>query len=167
MANDQRFLSDAIPQLKDYLLTNEIYWGSGGDTQLTLGNLLMAEANLKAAGKLSNEDGKAIAAAKKEWGTAWKKKAEREFGARLRQWNNYVAELSEDAERHGAYYRSEVRARALLELLADEAPGVSGQLAAADSRLKALTTSGDFIWDDALKGAYSKGKYWFLYAKVK
>lgn len=167
MANDQRFISDAIPQLKDYLLTNEVYWGSGGDMQLTLGNLLMAEANLKAAGKLSAEDSKAITAAKKEWGAAWKKKAEREFGARLRQWHNYVGELSDDPERHSAYYRSEVRARALLELLAAEAPGVSGQLSAADSMLKALTESADFIWDDALKSAYPQGKYWFLYAKVK
>jgi hypothetical protein len=167
MANDQRFLTDAIPQLKDYLLTNDVYWATGGDMQLTLGNLLMAEANLKAEGKLSAEDSKAIASVKKEWGTAWKKKAEREFAARLRQWHHYVGELSDDPDRHGAYYRNEVRARALLELLAEEAPGVSGQLSAADSMLKALTESADFIWDDELKGAYPKGKYWFLYAKVK
>lgn len=167
MANDQRFLSDAIPQLKSYLLSDDIYRSLGADPQMTLGNVLMAEANLDAAASLSATDKQAIAEAKKEWRTAWEKKAEREFAARLRQWMNYVSELGENASRHASYYRNEVRARALLELLAGEASGLSSQLGAADSMLRSLTTSGDFVWDDALQGAYPKDKYWFLYVKIK
>jgi hypothetical protein len=167
MANDQRFLSDAIPQLKDYLLSNELFWNLGSDPQMTLGNVLMAEANLDAAGKLRAADKQAIAGAKKGWRSAWEKKAEKEFAARLRQWMNYVSELGEKPSQHASYYSNEVRARVLLELLAGESSGLSSQLSAADSSLRSLTTSGDFVWSDALESAYPKGKYWFLYVKVK
>jgi hypothetical protein len=167
MANDQRFLSDAIPQLKDYLLSNEIFWNLGNDPQMTLGNVLMAEANLDAAGKLRAADKQAIADAKKEWRSAWEKKAEKEFASRLRQWMNYLRELGEKPSQHASYYGNEVRARVLLELLAGEASGLASQLSAADSSLRSLTTSGDFVWGDALESAYPKAKYWFLYVKVK
>lgn len=167
MASDQRFLSAALEQLKQYLLSNEIFWNLGTDPQLTLGNLLLAEASLKGAGKLSASDSKALAAQKKEWRSAWEKKAEKEFAARLRQWTEYLSELSENPSRHAAYYGTEVRTRALLELLAQESPGSRGQLAAADSQLKALTINDNFVWEAEVKGAFPKSSYWFLYVKPK
>jgi hypothetical protein len=108
-----------------------------------------------------------IAAQKKEWHTAWQNKAKREFASRLRQWTQYLAELTEHPSRYAGQYKTEVRVRALLELLAGEAPGLSSQLTAPDSQLKALTTSGDFVWSVENKGAFPKGKYWFLWVKVK
>lgn len=168
MASSLRFLRAAVPQLKDYLLSNEIFWNLGFDPQLTLGNLLLVELEAKASGDLSPAGQQLfseIAAHKKEWRNAWEKKAEREFGSRLRQWSNYIAELSEKPSRHAGAYKSEVRVRVLLELLADEAPDLRSQLAAFDSKLKALTTAGNFVWDEDAKGAFPKSKYWFLWAK--
>ncbi|MCL5429275.1 MAG: hypothetical protein M1347_05680 [Chloroflexi bacterium] len=165
-SNDLRWLQAAVPQLKDYLLSNEIFWNIGIDPQLTLGNLLLAETQVKAAGgdrRLLTE----IAAQKKEWPSAWQKKAEREFGSRLRQWTQYLAELSEHPSRYAAQYKTEVRVRTLLELLAGEAPGLSSQLAALDSKLKEMTTSGDFVWGKESEKAFPKGKYWFLWVGVK
>lgn len=165
-SSDRRWLQAAVPQLKDYLLSNEIFWNIGSDPQLTLGNLLLAEAKVRTAGgdrELLTE----IAAQKKEWHSAWQKKAKREFGSRLRQWTQYMAELSENPDRHAAQYRTEVRVRTLLELLAGEAPGLSSQLTAFDSKLKALTVNGDFVWGKESEKAFPKGKYWFLWVKVK
>ncbi len=162
---DLRWLQAAVPQLKDYLLSDEIFWNIGSDPQLTLGNLLLAEVKLKAAGggsKLLAE----IAAQKKEWQAAWENKAKREFAARLRQWTQYLSELSEHPSRYAAQYKTEVRVRTRLELLAGETPGLSGQLTAFDSQLKPLVVSGDFVWEKDGKAAFPKGKYWFLWVKV-
>jgi uncharacterized protein YukE len=166
MANETRWLQAAVPQLKDYLLSNEIFWSVGSDPQLTLGNLLLAEAHLKASSGEKQLQAE-IAAQKKEWHTAWQNKAKREFASRLRQWTQYLAELAEHPSRYAAQYKTEVRLRTLLQLLAGEAPGLSGQLATFDSQLKALTTSGDFVWGAESKAAFPKGKYWFLWVKVK
>ena len=165
MNSETRWLQAAIPQLKEYLLSNEIFWNVGSDPQLTLGNLLLAEVQLKAAGgdKLMAE----IAAQKKEWHTAWQNKAKREFTSRVRQWTQHLAELAEHPSRYAGQYKTEVRVRALLELLAGEAPGLSGQLTVFDSQLKALTTSGDFVWGEDGNAAFPKNKYWFLWVKVK
>lgn len=164
---DARLLREGLPQLKDYLLSNDIFWNLGNDPQMTLGNLLLAKQSLDATGALSAEESKQLAENKKEWRTAWEKKAEKEFHSRLRQWTQYLAELGEHPSRHAAHYKSDVRLRVLLELLAAEAPGLSHHLASLDTLLKRLTMSGDFVWDDSLKGAYPTGKYWFLYVKVK
>jgi hypothetical protein len=167
MLSDQAFISAALPQLKDYLLSNEIFWNLGSDPQMTLGNLLLAEKNLQASGNLPAEAGRKISASKKEGRTAWEKKAEKEFNSRLRLWAQYLSELGESPSRHAAHYRSDVRNRVLLELLAGEAPSLSGQLSNFDSLLKKLTVNGDFVWDFSLESAYSKAKFWFLYVKPK
>ncbi len=162
-----QFVHEAVGQLKDYLLSDEVYWNLGSDPQLTLGNLLMAVAYLRAVGKLPEADAARLDELHKEWKSAWEKKAGREFASRMRLWMQYLNELSDHPDRHADYYAAEVRVRALLELLADEAPGLRGQLAAPDSKLKALTVSGDFVWNAAAKAAFPKGKYWFLWVKAK
>jgi hypothetical protein len=166
-SQDARLIRDGLPQLKDYLLSNEIFWNLGSDPQLTLGNLLLAEKSLQANGQLAAEDARQINDYKKEWRTAWEKKAEKEFNSRLRLWGQYLDELGENPGRHGAHYRSDVRNRVLLELLASEAPGLSGHLSNFDSLLKKLTVSGDFVWDSLLESTFPKGKFWFLYVKLK
>ncbi|MEX1247168.1 MAG: hypothetical protein WEA61_01695 [Anaerolineales bacterium] len=167
VASETSFLRAGLSELKDYLLSNEIFWNAGASQQLTLGNLLLAKEYLDGIGRLPAAEAKELAALKKEWRSAWEKKAEREFGARLRQWTQYLNELSEHPDRHSAYYATEVRVRALLEQLAPEAPGLRGQLAAADSALKALTVGGEFVWGNDAEAAFPKGKYWFLWVKMK
>ncbi len=160
-------LQDGLGQLKDYLLSNEIFWNVGSGQQLTLGNLLLAKEFLEGVGELPAADAKQLAALKKEWRSAWEKKVEKEFASRLRQWTNFLSELGEQRGPRTAYYATEARLRALLELLAGEAPGLRGQLAAADSQLKALTESGGFIWGEEAKLAFPNSKYWFLWVKLR
>ncbi|MEX1072025.1 MAG: hypothetical protein WEC37_05300 [Anaerolineales bacterium] len=173
-SQDIHWLRAALPDLKAYLLSNEIFWNLGFDPQLTLGNLLLAEAQVKAASDLpaaeDRERGNLLAdleKQKKEWNTAWKNKAEKEFNSRMRQWTNYLQELSEDPARHGSHYKTEARVRTLLELLSDEAPGKKGDLKQLDQRLKAFITDGDFIWGEESLAAFPKSKYWFLYARPR
>jgi hypothetical protein len=167
MVDNQRFLSDALEQLKPYLLSDEIFWNLGKDPQLTLGNLLLAAASLRAVGSLQAADQGAIAGFKKEWGSAWEKKAEKEFAARLRLWSAYLAELGESPSRHAGSYATEVRHRVLLQLLAGEASGLGRQLAGVDGSLKSLTAPAAFVWDTALEPAFPKSDYWFLRVKPK
>lgn len=163
--DNQRFLSDALEQLKPYLLSHEVFWNLGKDPQLTLGNLLLAVASLQAAGALRPADAGALAAAQREWGSAWEKKAEREFAARLRLWSAYLEDLGEKPSQHASYYAGQVRHRVLLQLLAAELPALSGQLAALDSRLRALTSASGFVWEPGLEPAFPKDDYWFLWVK--
>ncbi len=170
------FLKAGLEQLKDYLLSNEVFWNvslPANYPQLTLGNLLLAAAELQAAnGSLATERQQRelladLAGHKKEWRTAWERKAQKEFGSRLRQWAQYVDELAASDNRTPAHYKTDVRVRVLLELLAAEAPALRGQLASPDARLKRLVADGDFIWDEEVKSAFPKSKYWFLWVKPK
>lgn len=166
-SSELNYLRAGLGELKDYLLSDEVFWNAGSSQQLTLGNVLLAKEYLDGEGKLPAAEAKQLAALKKEWRSAWEKKAEREFAARLRQWTQYLNELSEHPDRHASYYGTEARVRTLLELLAHEAPGVRGQLTATDGALRSLTTSGDFVWGKDAEAAFPKGKYWFLWVKVK
>lgn len=168
------FLKAGLEQLKDYLLSNEVFWNlslPANYPQFTLGNLLLAAAEVQAAsGSMATESQwrellADMARQKKEWRTNWERKAQKEFGARLRQWVQYVDELAESRNRVPAHYKTDVRVRVLLELLAAEAPALRGQLASPDARLKRLVGDGDFIWDEEVKSAFPKGKYWFLWVK--
>jgi uncharacterized protein YukE len=168
-ASEVRYLRAGLEQLKDYLLSNEIFWNLGMDPQLTLGNLLLAEAHVK-AGDPSAEDQKLIdelKAQKKEWRTAWEAKAKKEYTSRLRQWTQYLSELSENPSRFGAQYKTEARVRTLLELLANEAPDLGSELKQFDQSLKSFVTEGDFIWGSDSKAAFPIDKYWFLYSKPR
>lgn len=167
ISSQTSFLREAIPQLEDYLLSNEIFWNAGSGQQLTLGNVLLAKEYLEGIGEFNDPEAKQLAAIKAEWRSAWEKKAEREFGARLRQWTQYLQELAEHPDRHASYYCTEVRVRMLLELLAQETPSARSQLATTDSRLRGLSTAGDFVWGKGAEKAFSKSKYWFLWVKVK
>lgn len=171
------FLKAGLEQLKDYLLSNEVFWNlslPANYPQFSLGNLLLAAAEVQAAGaSIAADSGQwrellaDLAKQKKEWRTNWERKAQKEFGARLRQWVQYVDELAESRNRVPAHYKTDVRVRALLELLAPEAPALRGQLASPDARLKRLVGDGDFIWDEEVKSAFPKNKYWFLWVKPK
>ncbi len=177
VASNLHFLKAGLEQLKDYLLSNEVFWNlslPANYPQFTLGNLLLAAAELQAASQTMAADSSQwrelltdLAKQKKEWHTNWERKAQKEFGARLRQWVQYVDELAENSNRPPAHYKTDVRVRALLELLAPEAPALRGQLASPDARLKRLVGDGDFIWDEEVKGAFAKNKYWFLWAEPK
>lgn len=157
------YVHEALGQLKDYLLSDEVYWNLGSDPQLTVGNLLLAIAHLKAAGKLPEADAARLAEIRGEWKSAWQNKAGREFASRLRLWLQYLQELSDNPRMHAGYYATEVRQRAVLGLLAAEALGAEDQLVVPDVMLEKLTKPGDFVWEQGAEKAFPKGKYWYLW----
>lgn len=166
-AQDQlKFLRDGLAGLKDYLLSDELFWPMGGSQQLTPGNLLFAKAYLEGTGQSLANEAQQLAALKTEWRQAWQKKTAREFDSRLRQWEHVLSELADQPQRHADYYATEVRLRALLELLA-ETPEQRQQLAGPDALLRGLAVPGDFVWEPAAAAAFPAQAYWFLYRRPK
>ncbi|MQC25936.1 MAG: hypothetical protein DWG76_00595 [Chloroflexi bacterium] len=176
------YLHAGLEQLKPYLLSDEVYWNLGLRAprglapypQLTLGNLLLAEAKAKGAAQSEEERARIkdlseqLEAQRDEWRSAWEAKAEQEFGVRLRQWGRILTEIGEEPGRHKASYASEVRDRAELDLLKDDLPGgLHAELAVWDARLKRLTQAGDFVWEPEVKGSFPKEDYWYLWVKLK
>jgi len=186
---DLTYLRAAQHELENYLLSDELFWPMGVSAsadqpsypRLTLGNLLLAQARLRALEKGGHTTPaqrselqrleRAIGATQSSWQVAWEGKATREFKSRFHQWANYLSEVEEAPERHGSYYPSEVRWRVLLELLRDqvgrEAPEEVGLLPAADGRLRAVFASGDFVWDQALTAGFPESAYWYLYGGIQ
>ena len=178
---ESRFLRAGLEQLKDYLLSNELFWNLGlpaNYPQFTLGNLLLSAAQLGAATGLSaaqNSERKGLLAdlekQKKQWRSAWESKAQREFASRLQQWGQYLDELGQSPGQQDGYFKSEARQRALLEILSEDLPAsehlLKGELTLLDQRLRRYIEDGDFIWDETVKKGFPKGRYWFLYARPK
>ena len=176
VAHEVHYLRTAAEQLKDYLLSKELFWNTGlgiadngrAYPQLTLGNLLFSEKVVAAAGADPQLVGQ-VADLKQEWKSAWQKRANREFESRLDAWREYIVYVKQSERVDSRDYSTEVRIRALLELLKDEAPDIDDEmlhlLEIADSHLRSVWQSGDFVWDDAIAGAFPEGRFWFLYGK--
>ena len=171
---DLVFLTAALPDLRDYILSAELYWplrperGVGGGLrlpQLTIGNLLLSMARLAGT---STPEIEQIQALRAEWLSNWRRKAAREYESRLNLWQRYLLELRESAGRQPASYTSEVRNRAILQLLrsetGEELPGhIDEQLAGLDAILRGITREGLFIWEPELQAAFPQPEFWFLY----
>ncbi len=183
---DLEFLKIGLDQLEPYLLTDELFWmvterPSGQQAsfpQLTLGNLLISLARLQGFAKarqLSPRDSTELArlerqleSVRSKWRVAWENKAHHEFTSRLHQWVNYLDELVKDRADHAPFYHTEVRLRALLELLRTELSAATHpDLTPLDAQLKAILHPGDFIWEEGAAAAFPQEKYWFLYGFVQ
>ncbi|KAA3642336.1 MAG: hypothetical protein DWQ07_25215 [Chloroflexi bacterium] len=170
--NDLDYLREAAGQLKDYLLSDQLFWPVGGQhaPQLTPGNLLLAKQRLQACSLTDGQQTKLadlnqqVDDLKAQWRSAWEKKAATEFTSRLRQWGHVMDEL---AQKKGlAYFGNEVRLRVLLELLKDEVQIIEAELTVLnnlDGRLRPQIGEGDFIWAAELQPGFPEEQYWFLY----
>ena len=181
--NDWAFLRAALPELKNYILSNDLYWplrlnaGAGGSAQspqLTVGNLALTLARLSApplqgaqAAELA-EITQRIQALREEWRSNWGRKAGKEYSSRLNLWQQYMRELRGDTRGQAAYYANEVRQRTILQLLLPEilesVPAhVQDQVTMLDGVLRGLTAPGPFVWEPEVQGSFPQPEYWFLY----
>jgi hypothetical protein len=105
------------------------------------------------------------------WQVAWEKKAAWEFESRLRQWGNVLKDIRVDPEDNIPYYRYEIRLRVLLDLLTEQVeeidPALQAHLDSLDMLLRALFTTGDFIWEAGLAGSFPEKDYWYLWGTLK
>jgi hypothetical protein len=180
---DWAFLKAAVPDLREYILSAELYWTlrpvqRERIPQLTIGSLLLAQARLTAAPlDDSQEDAlsdlsRQIHAVREEWRSNWGLKAAREFGSRLNLWQQYIRELRGDIRRNVSAYPSQVRSRAILRLLRAEVGDPSGipqneedELTMLDQILRGLTKPGPFVWEPEVEDGFPQEGFWFLYVK--
>jgi hypothetical protein len=167
-SQDLPFLTESLPQLQDYLLSNELYWPLGGSLpRLTLGSVLLALARLEIFHPVEAQQFRAqVEVVRVKWRSAWEKKAAREAANRLRLWSQFLSEAVAGLEPEA--YPAEVRGRAILQLLLREAPETpeKAALAEVDGVLKAHLHPGAFIWEAELQTVFPQSDFWFLYATL-
>jgi len=166
-------LEAGIPELGDYLLSNELYWPitvRGYDLpRLTIGGVLLAKTCLGARGERIEALVAQLDAVRSKWRVAWETKAGREVQARMRLWSNYLADYRHNPEGHADAYPHEVRYRVMLHLLLAELPAPPAEqegLSQLDGALRASLSSGDFIWEADLQPGFPHEGYWFLYGNL-
>lgn len=183
------YLASAVEVLKTYLLSNELYWlirlqppsGKPAYPLMTPGNLLLFRTKLQGrseSGSLNSADKPTYLKLEERfddliqaWRSAWDKKVAKEFKSRFNQWKIILDEMSNDPGNRDGYYKSEVRARVLLELLAQNfrgrKPAELDLLSTLDQKLQVMTKDAKFLWEDELMGVFGRETYWFLYRMTK
>jgi hypothetical protein len=166
---DIQFLTKSLPQMQDYLLSNELYWPlSNSLPRLTIGSVLLSLACLDVTRPDNARKFRAeLEPTRTRWRTAWEKKAAREMANRLQLWSQYLSDYRHAPESAGSY-STEVRGRAILQLLLPELPDPSEKMALAelDAVLKTRLVSGKFVWETGLQAAFPTTDFWFLYGKL-
>lgn len=171
---DKAYLEAGIPELEDYLLSDELYWpisARGYDLpRLTIGGVLLSMARLETRGERIEALVAQLDGIRSRWRVAWETKAGREVQSRMRLWGNYLSDYRHNPEGHVDAYPHEVRYRVMLHLLLAELPtppSEQKELAQLDSLLRVNLISSDFIWEADLQGGFSREVYWYLYGKLK
>ncbi|GAB4483307.1 MAG: hypothetical protein OHK0031_06500 [Anaerolineales bacterium] len=163
--SDETFLNEALPQLKEYLLSGELYWPLGGTLpRLTPGALLLALRRLSVSQPSAAEEARQkLETLTGQWRSAWEKKIAQETANRLRLWSAFLSECEETTSRENASYAGEIRGRVILQLLGYASP----ELAALDARLRRLFAPGNFVWEAPLTAGFPQTDFWFLYGSLK
>ncbi len=176
-----RFLAAAVPDLKSFLLSNNVYWnlslkasdGMPPYPQFSLGWLLLYRRSLSAADLKPEwkEVLDAIDDARTHWRSAWAKKSAREFGVRLNEWSRFINEARADPAANRSRYRYEVQRRTILTLLKNEADEIPGEqvslLTGLDTVLRGNLKPGPFIQDAVFQPAFPENEFWFLYSELR
>jgi len=171
---DRAFLEAGIPELQDYLLSDELYWpitARGYDLpRLTIGGLLLAQERLDVQGERIDMLLTQLEAVRSKWQVAWETKAGREFKSRLNLWGNYLTDYRQNPEGYADSYPHEVIYRVILELLRNELPADLPEreaLYSLDTALRSSLIPGTFIWEPELQPGFPRDVYWFLYGTLR
>lgn len=171
---DKVYVEAGIPELEDYLLSDELYWPittRGFDLpRLTIGGILLAKARLEARGERIEALKAQLDTVRSRWRVAWETKAGRGVQSRMRLWGNYLSDYRQNPEGHADTYPHEVRYRVMLHLLMNElstSPSEQKELAQLDSLLRVNLIFSDFIWETELQAGFPREVYWYLYGKLK
>ena len=167
LKQDQNYIETALPELKNYLLSDILYYPLLGKLpRLTIGGLLLTQKRLE-AGTGGTHLYPKLAAVKEKWRAAWAKKSARELEARLTLWRNYLNDYRGDPKNYATDYEHEVRWRVIMELLSAEVDQVPAEIAVLDQLLRVKFISGKFIWDENLQSQFPEDDFWFLYGKLR
>jgi hypothetical protein len=188
-AYEQPYLEAALEQAKNFLLSNDLFWNAGLSAptghppypQLSLANILLSDRRLQAIKESTQLNPSQLDQIKQlhatlqtlqsDWQTAWQKKAELEFGLRLREFSRFLNDLTSSDLESATNFNNGLRIRALLQLLLpetlDAAISLKSELDLYDQRLKQATQAADFRWPQPLKKAFPIEDFSFLYTQKK
>lgn len=171
---DRAFLEAGIPEMDDYLLSNELYWPLSARgvslPRLTIGGLLLSLARLEAAGESSLTFRARIDGVRSRRRVAWETRASREVRARCGLWQAYLGDYRHNPEQHADAYPQEVRYRVMLHLLVAELstpPAEQELIAQLDGLVRANWAPGSFVWEARLQDGFPRETYWYLYGQLK
>jgi hypothetical protein len=174
VTRDTAYLRAGIPELKQYLLSKEIYWPLTTREyqlpRLTIGCVLLARTRLQGFNQDNDQYFPQLESLRTSWRVAWEKKAGREYKARLELWKNYLMDYQLAPEQQADAYQHEVRLRTMLHLLSEELtdqPAEGSVLFQLDRVLSSALIRSDFIWENELKKVFPAEVYWYLYGKLK
>ena len=186
LQRDLSIMEEMAAEMDEYLKSETLFWPliKGGDLpRLTLGGYLMRQSRLKLLRDLLEPNGlERLDAAIEKFNHAlvekivrFETKAHEELQARLRQWGEYLKDLSRESGSYGDYYVAAVEARVMIAVLLDKLAmppyqldgRVLDQLSAYDRVLRNYWQPGEFVWQDGWQQAYPKNKYWWLYGSPR
>ncbi len=173
-AQDRSFFEAGIPELRDYLLSEQLYWklsSSASLPMLTVGGLLLARKRLESAGP---RDLEALDAEMHRlhagWPAAWERKIRHELRARTGLWHTFLADYRHSPEEHAGEYPRQVSWRVMIHLLLQELealPPEAEALTELDRILRFSFIPGGFVWDASLQPLFPRDPYWFLHGNLK
>ena len=185
LKRDLSILVAMAPEMETYLNSNVLFWHMSTSRMpaLTLGGYLIRQHRLIAlqdllTGAHSSQLNTAVhqySDALDEKIVRFEQKAQRELGARLRQWGEYLKDADQGVATSTSNYRTAVEVRAMIAALQDQMqiapytldPHTLQQTALLDNQLRRLWEPGEFIWSDEWQPAYSQTEYWWLYGKPR
>lgn len=182
LVKDLRLVEQIAAEMEDYLDREEIFPQVINDDELqpTIGGFLVCQHRLLALANVlldSTERQRLQAAGQKfeEIVAAqpgrFQAKARQELEMRVQQWGKALQDLLEDESPSLAYYRSDVRFRAIIMALSGRLVSIPAALAqkieALDNLLRQHWQAGEFVWPPEWKPAYPAPSYWWLYGKLK
>ena len=152
------YLEAGVPELENYLLSNELYYPLGTRLpQLTLGGILLSFARYRLRAESFRVK---VESLRSKWMSAWENKSAREIKARSRSWMDYLAEYRDDPKSGARLYAQNVRYRAMLTLL--------GQTEhESDVLLKSIFIEGAFVWEQDSAQNFPRETFWYLYGTLK
>lgn len=180
LRQDLEILEAMAAEMDSYLKSEVLFWPmeNGNMPRLTLGGYLMRQHRLLALRDLlTEEEAGRLDQAVEQFNAALVEKivrleqhANQELEARLRQWGEYLKDLSRESS-SSAYYATAVEPRVMITALLNKLklppyrlePRVTQQVTMYDNNLRRRWKSGEFIWPQEWQPAYPDSTYWWLY----
>ena len=167
---DEDFLDSAANELAEYLKSSVYDWPlSNTSIRLTPGRILFSLRRVSkstpiAGNSINVLDGR-FAEIIRQYPHAWVQKIELEYPRRLRVWENFIGDYTEEGLDKS--YLAQIVNRVILTLLETESPITAARyenrVNLVDEKYQRLVRTGVFIWDAQLEPAFPKNEFWFLY----
>lgn len=160
-------MTEALPQLGDYLLSKELYWPLKPSLpRLTAGSVLLALSRLEVVDHFQAQRLRGdLERLQRMWRSAWDKKIVRETENRLRLWAQFLEEQEKAEAPSRAEYAAAVRGRVILQLMLQNSPHPQ-KLVELDALLRSRFIPGAFVWDEIYRAVYAPAEFWFLYGNL-